>query len=78
MKIRNIFCIEVSAGRVQNLAGCRLRARRHGDVGAPARRHAGDGGGGRPLPAMAQAAGGLFCQTFSEVVLFDNTLAQVV
>jgi hypothetical protein len=45
---------------------------------APARRHAGDGSGGKPLPAMAQAAGGLFCQTFSEVVLFDNTLAQVV
>jgi hypothetical protein len=31
-----------------------------------------------PLPAMAQAAGGPFCQTFSGVVLFDNTLAQVV
>jgi hypothetical protein len=30
------------------------------------------------LPAMAQAAGDLFWQTFSEVVLFDNTLAQVV
>jgi hypothetical protein len=30
------------------------------------------------LPAMAQAAGGPFRQTFLEVVLFDNTLGQVV
>jgi hypothetical protein len=41
-----------------------------------ASKHAGFGDGGTPLPSLA--LGGLFWQIFSEVVLFDITLTQVV
>jgi hypothetical protein len=43
---------------------CRLRPRRHVPRVA--------------WPGVPPPPGGLFCQTFSQVVFFDNTLAQVV
>jgi hypothetical protein len=43
---------------------CRLQPRRHVPRVA--------------WPGVPPPPGGLFCQTFSELVLFDNTLAQVV